>query len=230
MAYLLEQVPIFILVILWHLFVCEFAWHGLSLICISIYYLINHLFHIILTMALSVGFNSWKYQQTLLKYGVLFLIHCYMFYLVSMTLYISTHRENISLYSLSLDNWYSHFMVEYFCSSSYWLLRWIALFIAKCFVFTPIACLASCMDPIFQLVVFSIVNKIWRVMIPCACILYSNINIKDNAWILGKHSFLFRTLSYLSIFDPFISHLISILCVYGRQIFFFWCFVPSWKV
>ena len=37
---------------------------------------------------------------------------------------------------------------------------------------------ASCKDPNFQLVVFSVVNKIWRVMIPCACISYSNANIK----------------------------------------------------
>ena len=87
---------------------CEFAWCGFSLICISIYYLRNHLFHFILTMTLPVGLNSWNYQQTLLKYGVLFLISCHMFYLVRMTMYISTHRENISSYSLSLDNWYSH--------------------------------------------------------------------------------------------------------------------------
>ena len=81
---------------------------GFSLICISIYYLRNHLFHFILTMALPVGLNSWNYQQTLLKYGVLFLISCHIIYLVRMTLDISTHQENISLYSLSLDNWYSH--------------------------------------------------------------------------------------------------------------------------
>ena len=82
-----------------------------------------------------------------------------------------------------------------FCRpSSHWLLRWFAL---------SITFLAFWMDPIFQLVVFSVVNKIWRVMIPCACILYSNANIKDNAWILGEHSFLFRTLTYLSIFDYF---------------------------
>ena len=60
---------------------CEFAWYGFSLICNPIYYLRNHLFHIILTMALLVGLNSWNYQQTLLKY-VLFLISCHMFYLV----------------------------------------------------------------------------------------------------------------------------------------------------
>ena len=41
---------------------CEFAWCGFSLICISTYYLRNHLFHIILTMALPVGLNSWNYQ------------------------------------------------------------------------------------------------------------------------------------------------------------------------
>ena len=63
----------------------------------------------------------------------------------------------------------------------------------------------------FQLVVFSVGNKIWRVMIPCVCILYSNANIKDNAWILGEHSFLFRTLTYLSSFDPFNWHLVLYL-------------------
>ena len=36
---------------------------------------------------------------------------------------------------------------------------------------------------------------------------------------LGGAFLLFRTLSYLSIFDPFKWHLISIICVYGRQIF-----------
>ena len=46
---------------------CEFAWCGFSLICISIYYLRKHLFHITLTMALPVGSNSWNYQQTLFK-------------------------------------------------------------------------------------------------------------------------------------------------------------------
>ena len=51
---------------------CEFACYGFSLICISIYYLRNHLFHIILTMALSVGLNSWNYQQTF------FLIRCFI--------------------------------------------------------------------------------------------------------------------------------------------------------
>ena len=100
-------------------------------------------------------------------------------------------------------------VVEYFCSSSYWLLRWIDLFIAF---------LAFCMDPNFQLVVVSVVNKIWRVMIPCVCILYSNTNIKDNAWILGEHSFLFTTLSYLSIFDPFNWHLILYLMFWYLQL------------
>ena len=87
---------------------CEFAWCGFSLIHFSMYYWRNHLFHFILTMALPVGLNSWNDQQTLLKYGVLSLISCPIIYLVRMTWDISTHRENISLYSLSLDNWYSH--------------------------------------------------------------------------------------------------------------------------
>ena len=46
---------------------CEVAWCGFSLICIPIYYVRNHLFPFILTMALPVGSNNWNYQQTSLK-------------------------------------------------------------------------------------------------------------------------------------------------------------------
>ena len=42
----------------------EVAWCGFSLICIPIYYVRNHLFPFILTMALPVGSNNWNYQQT----------------------------------------------------------------------------------------------------------------------------------------------------------------------
>ena len=76
------------LVIFWLLFVWV-AWCGFSLICISIYCLRNHLFHIILTMVLPVGLNSWNYQQTLLIYGILFLISYHMLYLVRIVLDIS---------------------------------------------------------------------------------------------------------------------------------------------
>ena len=64
------------------------------------------------------------------------------------------------------------------------------LIYCQVFVFTPIAFLAHCMDPNFQLVVFSVVNNIWRVMIPYVCILYSKANPKDNARILGELFFI----------------------------------------
>ena len=67
---------------------CEFAWCGFSLICISIYYMRNHLFHFILTMALPVGLNNWNYQQTLVKYGILILISCHMLFVVKLVLNI----------------------------------------------------------------------------------------------------------------------------------------------
>ena len=87
------------------------------------------------------------------------------------------------------------------------------------FILTPIVFLTSCMDPIFQLVLFSVVNDIWKVMIPCVCILYSNANIKIMHESWGSVPLLFRTLSYQLIFDIFNWYLISILCVYGRQTF-----------
>ena len=72
----------------------------------------------------------------------------------------------------------------------------------------------------FSTVSFSVVNDIWRVMIPFVCILYSNANLKIMHEFRGSFPLLFRTLSYQSIFDPFNWHLISILCVYERQTFF----------
>ena len=70
---------------------CEFPWYGFSLICIPIYYLRNHLFHIILTMALPVGSNSWNYQQTLLK------IRCFISYPLP---YVLSHEDDlVYLYS-----------------------------------------------------------------------------------------------------------------------------------
>ena len=85
----------------------EFAWCGFSLIWISIYYVRNHLFHFILTMALPVGLNNWNYQQTLVRYGVLILISCHMLFVVKLVLIIIPiyHRE-ISLYTPCLDKWY----------------------------------------------------------------------------------------------------------------------------
>ena len=132
---------------------CEFAWCGLPLIWFSIYYVRNHLFHIILTMALPVGLNSWNYQQTLSKYGVLFLIFCHM--LVCCEVGLEHHSyippRNISIYSLSMTSDTRN--CGGFCRpSSYWLLHWIALFIVKIFILTPVVFLTSWMDPIFQLV------------------------------------------------------------------------------
>ena len=85
----------------------EFAWCGFSLICISIYCVINHLFHFILTMALPVGLNNWNYQQTLVRYGVLILISCHMLFVVKLVLIIIPiyHRE-ISPYTTCHDKWY----------------------------------------------------------------------------------------------------------------------------
>ena len=74
----------------------------------------------------------------------------------------------------------------------------------------------------FQLVLFSVVNDIWSVMIPRVCILYSNANIKIMHESWGRFPLLFRTLFYQSIFYPFNWHLISILCGYGRQTFSFY--------
>ena len=173
---------------------CEFAWCGSSLICISICYLRNHLFPFILTMALPVSSNNWNYQQTCLKNGVLIPIFCHLLVCggVGLVHHSFIPLRNFSIYSLSMTSDTSN--CGGFCRpSSHWLLLWFA---------SSIAFLDFWMDPIFQLVVISVVNKIWRVMILCACILYSNANIKDNAWILGEHSFLFRTLTYLSIFYP----------------------------
>ena len=74
-------------------------------------------------------------------------------------------------------------------------------------------------DPIFQLILFSVVNDIWKVMIPCVCILYSNANTKIMHESWGSVPLLFITLSYQLIFDIFNWYLISILCVYVRQTF-----------
>ena len=61
----------------------EFAWCGFSLICIPIYFWRNYLFHIILTMALPVGSNSWNYQQTFfeIKHHISYFL-CFISYLL----------------------------------------------------------------------------------------------------------------------------------------------------
>ena len=132
---------------------CEFGWCGFSIICTSIYYLRNHLFHIILTMALPVGLNSWNYQQTLSKYGVYFLSFAICLFVVKLVLNIIPiyHRE-ISLYTpcpwqvilVIVVDFVDHFHIGSCVKSSYLL--------PSVFILTPVAFLASCMDPIFQLV------------------------------------------------------------------------------
>ena len=72
---------------------CEFAWCGFLEYVFPYIIWGNHLFHIILTMALPVGSNSWNYQQTLLKYGVSILIFHHMIYLVSIILDFSTTKK-----------------------------------------------------------------------------------------------------------------------------------------
>ena len=74
---------------------CEFAWCGFLEYVFPYIIWGNHLFHIILTMALPVGSNSWNYQQTLLKYGVSILIFHHMIYLVSIILDFSTTKKII---------------------------------------------------------------------------------------------------------------------------------------
>ena len=139
---------------LWLLFgscLCEFVWYGFSQICILIYYLRNHLFHIILTMALPVGLNSWNYQQTLLKYGALFLISCHIFQLVRIFL-------DTSITGKIIPNGHCPWTIHiYVCDRIFLIILTLALdFICpiscqKYLLLTPFAFLASCMDPNFQI-------------------------------------------------------------------------------
>ena len=107
---------------------CKFVWCGSSLICISICYLRNHLFHIILTMALPVGLNSWNYQQT-----YFFKIWCLISYLLPYDL--SCEDDLGYLYSpekyfrilIVLGQLIFTLVVECFCSSSL-PLAWIFFF------------------------------------------------------------------------------------------------------
>ena len=75
----------------------------------SIYFVRNHLFHLILTMALPVGSNSWNYQQTLFK------IWCFISYLLpyacllwswSWTSFLYTTEKYLNIL-LVHDKWYS---------------------------------------------------------------------------------------------------------------------------
>ena len=107
-ACLLEQVPISFVVVVWLLCV-QVCLVWFYLICISIYYLRNHLFHLILTMALPVGSNSWNYQQTFYK------IWCFISYLLpyacllwswSWTSFLYTTEKHLHI-RLVHDKWYS---------------------------------------------------------------------------------------------------------------------------
>ena len=133
-------------------------------------------------------------------------------FVVKLVLYIIPiyHRDIlISIYSLFMTSDSSN--CAGFCrSSSLWHLN------LNCSIYCLLCLLQGSF--FFQSVVFSVIDKIWRVMIPCVCILYSNANIQDNALILGEHSFLFRTLFYLSIFDPFNWHLILYLMFWYLQL------------
>ena len=131
MACLLEQVPISF----WLSFgscLHGLAWCGFSLICISIYYVRNHLFPFILTMALPVGSNNWNYQQTSLKKnGVLIPIFCHLLVCgeVGLVHHSFIPPRNISIYSLSMTSDTSN--CGGFCRpSSHWLLLWFASSIA----------------------------------------------------------------------------------------------------
>ena len=72
-----------------------------------IYYVRNHLFPFILTLALPVGSNNWNYQQTSFKIWCLIPISCHMLFVVKLVLIIIPiyHRE-ISLYTPCLDKWF----------------------------------------------------------------------------------------------------------------------------
>ena len=136
----------------------------------SIYFVRNHLFHLILTMALPVGSNCWNYQQTFVKIWRLnsYLLPYVFWCEVGLDHHSYIPPRDISIYSLS---WQVILVIVVDCVDH--------LRIGSCvkFVFFFFAFFASCKDPNFHLVVFSVVNKIWRVMIPCTCILYSNANI-----------------------------------------------------
>ena len=135
----------------------------------SIYLVRNHLFHLILTMALPVGSNCWNYQQTFVKIWRLnsYLLPYVFWCEVGLDHHSYIPPRDISIYSLS---WQVILVIVVDCVDH--------LRIGSCVKFVLfIAFFVSCKDHIFLLVVFSVVNKIWRVMIPCECILYSNANI-----------------------------------------------------
>ena len=86
---------------------CEFAWCGLSLISISIYYVRNHLFHLILTMALPVGSNSWNYQQTFFKiwhFNSYLLPYAYLLWSWSWTSFLYATKKYLNIL-LVHDKW-----------------------------------------------------------------------------------------------------------------------------
>ena len=81
----------------------EFAWCGFSLICIPYVLWETILFHLILTMALPVGSNSWNYQQTFFN---IWRLNSYLLpYALCCEVGLDHHSfippRNISIYSLS---------------------------------------------------------------------------------------------------------------------------------
>ena len=102
---------------------CDFAWCGFSLISISIYYVRNHLFHFILTMALPVGSNNWNYQQTFFNMAFKFLplAICFLLWSWSWSSFLyTTERYLYILLVLTSDTSNCGGLCR---PSSHWLLR-----------------------------------------------------------------------------------------------------------
>ena len=74
----------------------------------SIYFVRNHLFHFILTMALPVGLNNWNYQQNPcqnMAFKFLHLAIC-LFVVKLVLIIIPIYHREISPYTPCLDKWY----------------------------------------------------------------------------------------------------------------------------
>ena len=88
---------------------CEFAWCGFSLICFSYILWETILFHLILTMALLVGSNSWNYQQTFFQnmaFKFLPLAICFLLWSWSWSSFLYTTEKYLNML-LVHDKWYS---------------------------------------------------------------------------------------------------------------------------
>ena len=149
-ACLLEQVPIFF----WLSFgscLCEFSWCG---------FFSNMNFHVLFKKpfvpyysnhGLAGWLNSWNYQQTLLKYGVLFLISFHMFILWGWP-WISLLTGKIFPYTHCPWTIDIHSCGRIFLFIFILALELNCLIYCQMFILTPVIFLASWMDPIFQLV------------------------------------------------------------------------------